>query len=563
MAEQVLHGIAASEGKALGIVRQLHSPLATAPHRSIAVDEIEAELARLNQAVQASSEQMHALLEDASLDGDLRGIFEAQILMFEDPMLLGETADRIRNRRINAEWALGVEIEVLRNVLLKSNNEMIRERAADIEDVGNRILANLLGVDEQELHLAALRNMAADSILAAKDVSPSLMLHLRSVAALAVEEGGVTGHTAILARSRGIPVLVQVAGLMEAARDGTPALLDAVAGRLILNPHEESIAALRQYQDAVRAQRPTRIETPTRLKDGAGINFWLNAADIDDAEADCLGAAGIGLFRTEFLYIRHPRLLHSREDQTRLYQEIYAKFQGKDITLRLIDAGVDKPLPGYKAHPDETGVRFLLDNPDILEDQIYATLHGAAAAGVRERPLRLLVPGVVRLEEMQLIRSALERARTAMAREHGSAPAALLGAMLETPAAALMADVLSQAADFFSIGANDLMRYSFALDRDSSYLGEEIFFQPALFRLIKLALDRSLRPVSICGEIAGKAEILPLLLGLGLRDFSMSENVLPDCYRAAQKLSLRRCEELAARALNARTAAECADILED
>lgn len=559
-AETLLRGAIAAPGIGRGRILALRDPLLQLPNHSIGHGQIQAEIERLHQAMGQSIQQLESLLNQTKLSPEVRGIFEAQTLMFEDPMLIGATEDRIRSRQINVEWALAIEIENIKGFLEKSNNEVIRERAADVEDAGSRLLGNLMGAPGGDLRLAALQDVPADAVIVAHEISPAMMLVLRECAGIVTEAGGVAGHMAILARSRKIPALVGVQGLMAAVEDGSDAIVDGERGELILHPDTQRIAEWSAY--VARRDRRAResIVSPVRTRDGESVRLYLNLSDESETEDDLGGASGIGLFRTEFLYLAEPTLLHDDDAQTERYCRLLNKLKKGQVTLRLIDVSEDKRFPLYTEERDLRGVRFLLANRDILLRQLRSVLRAARAEGCADGSVRLMAPLVARVDEIELVREALLEARAEVEADGGPPPVLPLGMMLETPAAALMADVFSEAVDFFSIGSNDLGHFTLALAREHA-TDIELFYQPAVFRMIHEAMRRATKPVSLCGELAARPGALEILLGLGLRDLSVAPSSLRDVFLGVRDVSAKYCVGLAERAMAARNSTELCELL--
>ncbi|MEQ9362638.1 MAG: putative PEP-binding protein, partial [Leptospirales bacterium] len=426
-------GMIASEGKALGRARVLETIAGSVPHRSLMPQEVGPELARFREAVDFSRVQMQELIGANNPGHELAAIFEAQLLLLEDPMLIDETREKIRSRKMNAEWALAEEAAVLKEFLSKARNTIFQERAADLEDMSNRILSNLMGVPEGDIRIPGLRDLPPDSIVVAHDLSPSLMLHIRNnCVGIATEAGGVTGHMAILAKSRGIPALVHVAKLTQKIKEGDALLIEALpnagpaviaapagrvdsghqgSGRLVCRPTDVDIEAYHVYVSGLRRRSAAGVRSPVVLPDGSEARIWLNLDQLPDADPSP-GASGVGLFRTEFLYLKDPTLLNDPERQAQSYANLFSgPMAGRPVTLRLLDAGDDKAYPPQAAIRDRDlrGVRFLLANPNILESQLRAILTGVSRSQVADGQCRLIVPVVSRCEELEALREIMVR----------------------------------------------------------------------------------------------------------------------------------------------------------
>ncbi|MCB1318730.1 MAG: phosphoenolpyruvate--protein phosphotransferase, partial [Leptospiraceae bacterium] len=408
---RVLEGIPAAPGMALGRAFILRTPLETVPRYSIAPSALPGELERFRRAIQTSREQMESLLTGVELDDELRAIFEAQLMVLEDPLLIDQTRERISDRQINAEQALAVEINSISEFLLKSKEAIFRERVADLEDIGNRLLSNLMDVPGGDIRAEQIRKLPPDAILVADDISPSLMLHIRFVGGIAVESGGVTGHMAILSRSRGIPCVVGVRDLLNTVSDGMDILLDAENGRLCLQPGE---AERRQYAGYLKTRRreATRtITSPVNTACGQSIALWTNLSDVDETTDDRIqGASGVGLFRTEFLYLKNRKLFNDYTGQKNIYGQIFQNLHGQTVTFRLLDVGGDKRLPASaNVHQRQLrGIRFLLANRWLLESQLRAIYEAALDAEIGDGICRLMVPMVSTVEEMEAVRHSFD-----------------------------------------------------------------------------------------------------------------------------------------------------------
>lgn len=537
-----LAGICAARGSASGTIRILPILSRAVPDHQVPEEQVALELELLEKARRQSVRQIEQLLDEADLPAEHRDIFESQILLLDDPMLFGAVREAISNTRQNAAGAIAHVVEDLKKQFEKAPDQMFRERIADLEDIAHRVLSNVLGTSQGDPRLPFLRSLAPDAILAAEEIPPSLMLHIRKIAGLIVEQGGVTGHMAILARDRGIPAIVNIEHLLENVSDGQQAILLADNGTVILDPSEADYSAL-----AGQAAEPRRmsVRSPVRMKDGQEVRLWLNLDDPEDAMlGETSGIHGIGLFRTEFIFYKYPDLFDSPEDHAEVYRKVFEAWKGKPVTCRLLDVGDDKTLPQslnrYLA-PDKQdailrGVRFLLAHPGLLRLQLRALLEAALDVDAPAENIRILVPLVSTRGEILEFRQFFEgiKAEVESSRRQ-KCPSYPVGIMMETPAACVMSDVLSRYADFFSLGTNDLAGLALAFHRSGP--SEDPFYQPALFRLIHTGLAGAKVPVSICGEMAGIPQIAPVLSVMGIRDFSASLSSLADVEHA-----LRECD---------------------
>jgi phosphotransferase system enzyme I (PtsI) len=561
-----LNGTCAARGSASGTIRILPILSRAVPDHTVPEDEVAEELELLEKARRQSVRQIEQLLDETDLPPEHREIFESQILLLDDPMLFGSVREAIQTRHQNAAGAIAQVVEDLKKQFEKAPDPMFRERIADLEDIAHRVLSSVLGTAQGDPRLPFLRSLAPDAILAAEEIPPSLMLHIRKIAGLIVEQAGVTGHMAILARDRGIPAVVNIEHLLEKISDGQQAILLADNGTVILNPTEQEYAAL-----AGQAAAPRRlsVSSPVRLRDGEEARLWLNLDDPEDAMlGETSGVHGIGLFRTEFIFYKYPDLFDSPEDHAEVYRKVFEAWKGKPVTCRLLDVGDDKTLPQslnrYLA-PDKQdailrGVRFLLGHPGLLRLQLRALLEAALDVGAPAESVRILVPLVSTRGEILEFRQFFEAIRQEVeASRRQKCPDYPVGVMMETPAACVMSDVLSRYADFFSLGTNDLAGLALAFHRAGP--SEDPFYQPALFRLIQMGLSGAKVPVSICGEMAGIPQIVPVLATMGIRDFSASLSSLPEVEHALKEYDPEALKSKLSRILTAQNREEVKLIL--
>ncbi len=556
MTEEItLHGHSASSGIGLGEAVLLPPLSGFVPHHSVSAPDRAEERRRLERALKKSIEQLSSIMEREELADEYRQIFEAQLLFYQDPLILEEVRTRI-DSGANAEAALVDTFDSFKKKMAVIDNQIIRERASDLDDVENRILSNLMEVPEGDIRIPLLRGLSEKSILIADDISPSLMLHVRHVAGIAIERGGVTGHMAILARSRGIPAVVGVEGLLASAQDGQSVLVDAESGRIVVCPGRDQRRLHETFaEQLVRSVQQGVVGLHT-LADGTTAELWVNLNEPDDfADARVHAAAGIGLFRTEFIYLNQPGLFFMPEEQQAVYEDILRRARGRTVTLRVLDIGDDKLVGSsfynvVNLHRESLrnlrGIQFLLANPRLLRSQLRAILGAVKAVG--GGPCRLLLPMITGVEQVEDFRAHL----VAAANESDCTASGLpLGVMLETPAACLMADTLAAHCDFFSVGTNDLAASLYAVDRVESLGRENSLYQPALYRMIAAVRRASARPLAVCGEVAAVPGLLVVLVGLGLRQFSIARTALPGASAVLANVNPNTAEELAQRALAA------------
>ena len=566
MNTRVLNGSAASWGMAYGRAVLLPSLHRAVPRTQLKPEHVVTELKRLDQALKQSRDQIINLIEGANLEPEYRGIFEAQLLLLEDPMILDEVRANINGKYRNCEWVLLEVVDSFKKKLAQLDDVYIQERASDLEDVGNRLLSNLMGVPEGDIRIPLLQDLPADTILVADEISPSLMLHVTNIAGIATENGGVTGHLAILARNRGIPSLVGVSGLMSNIREGVAMMLDAGKGELYIDPgpavvqHYEDFRAQQQAADA-HELIPKKV-----FKNGDVVRLFINVDDpviLPELALDKI--SGIGLFRTEFLYIKNPSLIGDDEAHFLTYYEILRELHEIPVVFRLIDVDEDKILdvPSLKLKLNKgvglnlRGIAFLLAEKELLKNQLRAIMRAAMETNYPAENCRIMLPMVTTGEEIYSFNVIMAEIRS----ENMLYPELPVGIMLETPAACLMADVFSGQADFFSLGTNDLARSVLVRDRMHSSSVENQMLEPALYRMIYLAVQKATVPISICGEIAGVPELIPLLISLGVRDFSVSPSSLTRLCGALDALEIEDCLELAEPLLKAIDVSQIQELL--
>ncbi len=563
MSELVFTGLGVSEGLGAGRVQRVDRRRLAVPHLRLEPAARAREVERLEQALRASEAQLAALAvraEDAGL-GQAGRLLATHAAMLRDPALEGATRDRILNEGQNAEWALQRTVRELKQLFDRLDHDYFRERRSDVDVVGDRVLGNLVG-EATDL----VEDVAEDAVIVAFDLSPADAVALARFAARAfvTELGGRTSHTAILARALGVPCVLGARGLMAAAASGDGILVDGGAGEVVLRPAEASRERHRALDARRRREARAHLadrDLPAETADGARVELLGNIEVSQEVESALLhGAEGIGLYRTEFLLVERPGLAGA-DAHHEAYRGVVEALAGRPVTLRTLDLGADKQLGGRG--PAATGsplglrgLRLSLGDPAGFREQ----LEGIARASAHG-PVRLLLPFVTSVEELRAARGLVREVQRALdARGVAHDPSLPVGAMLETPAAALTVDALAREADFFAVGTNDLVQYLLAADRGR----EEVAHlyrpcHPAVVRALA-AIARTARevgrPVSVCGELAADPDLVPLLLGLGFRSLSMTARAIPSVKRRVRAGTLAACEALAARALAADTAEE-------
>lgn len=562
-------GQVASPGVAVGPV-WIYRPLDVRWER-YTIDKPSEELNRLYAAMGQARDELQLLEARARENiGDAEAaIFEAHQMFLDDPDLLEAIQTYITKGRINAEAAVYDAAEDIAKQLEEADYEYFRARATDIRDVSRRLIRCLLGVSHDIVNLP--RNPV---IVLAEDLTPSdtVQFNKNLILGLITVQGGPTSHTAILARSLGIPALVSVPLRIEEVLRDAMVVLDAVSGSVIIKPTE---AELNLYRDKrvkwleEQSQQLAQAMKPAITTDGKQVEIVANIGDAADARVALdYGAEGVGLFRTEFLYLDRSQMA-TEEEQYQAYCEVIEVMGQRPLVVRTFDIGGDKAVP-YIGFPDEMnpflgwrGIRMIDRHADVLETQFRALLR----AGVKA-DLRIMIPMVSNLDEIKMARAILDRAIESLRTEKTPfAQKVQFGIMIEVPSAALIAHHLADHVDFFSIGTNDLTQYTLAVDRTNPHvasLGDT--FHPAVLLLIQKTIEAAHAKgkwVGLCGEFAGRPQAVPILLGLGLDEFSMSATAIPAVKACIRSMNLSACREFAQRVLAMATAAEVRSACED
>jgi phosphoenolpyruvate-protein phosphotransferase len=554
-------GIPASAGIAIGPLWIYRPPRVTVA-RTLATDP-EAEWARLLAALATARLQIEALILRArqTVGDEEAAIFEAHRLFLDDPDLHQRLFTGIYEGKLNAEAAVDEAFTHYAQTLLALDEAYFQARAQDVQDVGQRVLRCL-----QSRPLIA-HAPTRPVILVAEDLTPSdtVQFDRSYILGLATARGGPTSHTAILARGLGVPAVVGLALLPDELEEGAEAILDGFAGELIVHPSPTRLAEARQrWADWLEAQarQLAQAAQPASTRDGVRIEVMANIGNADEArQALRYGAEGVGLFRTEFLFLDRETL-PGEDEQIAAYRPVLTVMAGRPVVVRTLDLGGDKPVAylGLTAESNPflgwRAIRMSRERPEILEAQLRALLRAGTDAD-----LRIMVPMVSDIEEVQWARTLLDTVREQLRAMHHPLPARLqFGIMIEVPSAALLARHLAPLVDFFSIGTNDLTQYTLAVDRTNervAFLANP--FHPAVLHLIRMTAEAAhawRRRVGVCGELAGDPLAVPLLLGLGIDELSMAPHAIPTIKEIIRRWSLPVCREIARQALELPTAAE-------
>jgi phosphotransferase system enzyme I (PtsI) len=560
-------GIAVSPGVAVGTAYCVHE-VYVGDDRPLKASEIQAELDRYEDALGQTAADLNALYQKvvSQVGAAEAAIFQTHQTILKDPAFTDEVRNSIVNEGVSAPVALRRILKRYTSLFKRTKDEYLRERLADVRDVVLRIGAHLsdaLKADSASCH--------APLILVAEELLPShaVMLGEHEVAGIVTQTGGRTSHAAILARSRGIPAVSGVRGVLSGIHTGMTLIVDGQAGQVIINPSAETISAYRKLQrDFVdlKQRLAANRDQPAVSADAESVELLANINHAGDAAAAAaMGASGVGLFRTEYLFLTHPDV-PDEDEQYGAYREVIAASPNRRVTIRTLDLGGDKTIP-YLGHAREANpflgwrsIRLSFEHPDFFARQIRAILRaGAEDAGVRP-DVRLMFPMITTLEEMRRVRSMVHRARRALAAQGVPAADVPVGLMVEVPAAAVCIESLLEIVDFVSIGSNDLVQYLTAADRDNpkvSHLCQPL--SPAVLRVLSHVISacrQAGKPVTLCGEMAGNPRGFLLLHGMGLRSFSMSPAVIPAVKELVSHLKASDTEEIFQESLRFRTSSQ-------
>jgi len=553
----MLQGLSVSPGVAVGRAVIIRFGGLPAFRRAVAPDEFDREERRLRKAASKAAEDFgrHSRESKGAMGTELAAILEAHGLIAEDETFLGAIAARIRRERVNAEWALAEVTRELGGRLAAADSAAMREREADISDVAREIGAHLSGGDRP-----VPADLPRGSILVADELSPvdAARLDPRRVRGLALERGGPTSHASIIARSFGLPAVVGIPDLCELVSPERPIVVDGDRGTVETDPSmaviRRSLGRVREGREKSRRQRG-RAARAAVTRDGVRIAVRANLELPEEIPAlERFRAEGIGLFRSEFLYLRALPSSPGIEEQRAAYETLVEAAAPHPVVVRTYDLGGEKgigPAPGENPALGLRGLRYCLAHPDLFSEQLSALCLAA-----RKGKIRILLPMVTSLSELKAARRALEKA----AARTGLSRLPELGVMIEVPSAALLADRLAAEADFFSIGTNDLAQYGLAVDRanpDVSDLYRPL--HPAILRMIRMVVDAGReqgRPVAVCGELAADPIGAAVLLGLGITDLSVTPVAIPGVKENLLQIETSRVRALAEKALEASEASE-------
>ena len=565
----MVKGIAASSGIAIGKVFKLESPVISVTNTL--KGSVEDEKARFTSALEKTVSDITLVKERASanLSEDELAIFDAHLMMAQDPEYASQIVDMIGEGN-SADYSCKTVSDNMIAMFESMDNDYFRERAADIKDVSYRLLCNILG-----LQIPDLTAINEEVIIVAHDLTPSDTASLNKTYTLGfcTAVGGRTSHSAIMARSLEIPAVVGTGNILESCNNGDMMILDAIDGLAIINPDEEDLVAYKAKREAFLAEKEALkvlVHQKSVTVDGHEVELAGNIGGPNDVEGVLNnGGEGVGLFRTEFLYMNSTVDFPTEEEQFEAYKAVLEGMKGKKVVVRTLDIGGDKKLD-YFSFPEEMNpflgyraIRFCLDRTDVFRTQLRALIR----ASVYGR-LCVMFPMIATIQEFLDAKAIFEEEKAKLVSE-GVAVAEKIevGMMVEIPASAVLADQFAKHADFFSIGTNDLIQYSMAADRMSekvSYLYQPL--NPSILRLVKMTIEgahKNGKWVGMCGEMAGDAMAAPLLLGLGLDEFSMSATSILRARKIINGLSYEEMKELSAKAVECETEAQVSELVKN
>jgi phosphotransferase system enzyme I (PtsI) len=557
-------GISAAPGIVIGPAFVRDAERLNIPRKLVDAAGVESEIQRFHQALADTARELRAFKSDIAkrMGDDHARIFDAHLLILDDQMLIDDTSAAIRNERLNAAAAFEKVISRVIASIAGIEDEYLKERTMDVQDVRKRVIRNLIGKDTRTVN-----RPSEPSVLVAHELSPSdtAQLDRRIVLGYATDLGGRTSHTAILARSQGLPAVVGLENLVSKVETGDTIIVDGNAGSVIINPTPHTIE---QYENEIvrfhelEEQLLTLTGYPAHTLDGRAFTLSANldSADEIDSVIDH-GGQGVGLFRTEYFFISQE-YLPSEEDQYKVYRQVAERMEGKPVVIRTLDVGGDKIASYLNRSPELNpfmgwrGIRFCLTRKDIFKTQLRA-IYRASAHG----KVKIMFPMISQIEEILRTKEICAEVREDLKRERykfdENAP---LGMMVETPSAVALADQFAREVEFFSIGTNDLIQYTMAVDRGNPKIAHLYqHLQPSILRLLRLTIEAARRrkiPVSVCGEMAGDPLSVPILVGLGIDEFSVSPNVIPEVKRIIRSVTFDECRALLRRVSRYRTTQE-------
>ena len=563
----MLKGVGASAGIGIGKVICIREQ--NLDHSQVQYQGREQEKARLKQAVETFCEKTQRMAEDIRqrVGQKESEILSGQVMMLSDPFMVSQMEDAIQSGSC-AEAAVDTVCQMYIEMFSNVEDELMKQRATDIGDIKTRMLRLLLGVESVDM-----ASLPKGTVLAAKDLTPSMTVGLQkeNVSAIITEVGGKTSHSAILARALEIPAVLGIPDALQQLTDGQTAIVDGATGQVLTEPDAETLyhyTKLQEEQLRQKAMLSIYRDKPTTDASGRSYQLYANIGSVMEAQAALEnGAEGIGLFRTEFLFMDRPAM-PDEEEQLEAYSSVSHLMKGKEVIIRTLDVGGDKEVSYLKMGSEQNpflgwrAIRYCLSEQPLFKTQLRALLR----AGAQERNIKIMLPLVTGVQEIRAARSLLEECKQELSREGLEYdPKIALGVMIETPAAALTADLMAKEADFFSIGTNDLTQYTIAVDRGNAKV-EQLYttLHPAVLRSIRgiiHAAKQAKIPVGMCGESAADPLLIPLLMQFGLDEFSVSASSVLKTRKTISEWNREQVEQVAEQAMQLSTPQELDEYL--
>jgi len=551
--ETRLSGVPVSGGIAIGKLHFLTLLDEHTPDFAISHGEVDSEIARYRKAVFSSKEDLHKLQEDLTIEGSDEAVdfIESHIQMLDDPMMTVDMEGKIREKLRNTESVFHSVIDDYKSRFSDRTNAFFQERLVDVMDISKRILGHLKKDDDT--HSSGI---SVGSIIAAEQIAPSFAAAAQpaQIGAIVTQTGGGNSHAALIARSKGIPYVANIDVLKIKDLEVRVAIVDGFEGVVILNPNEETLSyySEKQKQVATRYQRfLDEDHLKPETKDGEPVQLFVNVGSLDDLDVYPYANDGVGLFRSEYLFLETKEFYPSEKYQEDAYRELIDKAKGKNVVIRVFDLGGDKnpglfldrreepnPIMGFR------GIRFLLRNPKLFTAQLRAIFKAAIGNKVS-----LLLPLISDINELRQSKEIIARVQKELREEGIEAPNLPIGCMIEVPSAVMICAAIADESDFLSIGTNDLVQYTLGVDRGNPSMSELYYpAHPSVLRMIKMVATMAKEkkvPFTICGEIASNTLFTPLLLGLGLRDFSICPRYIPYLKEAVRQWSSEDTKKIA------------------
>ncbi len=561
-------GIPVSPGVAVGTAYCIHDVFVNPHSERLDEGQVSAELASYETARDCTERDLKALKDKVAAQVGEReaAIFSMHAAILRDPAFTHKIRQWIVHERLTAQAALQQLLTEYTSLFTRTKDEYLKERLNDVRDVVVRLSAHLTDVLKPDSDV-----LEGPLIVVADELLPSQAVTLGQVEVkgIVTQSGSQTSHAAILARSRGIPAICGVPGILGQVRTGDQLIVDGRHGQVVVNPDSETKSAYLKLEReffVLRNQLAENRHQPAVTRDEIALELLANINSAEDARAAiAMGATGVGLFRTEYLYLTHPSV-PDEDEQLEVYREVIEASPNRTVTVRTLDIGGDKTVPYLGHHHQEANpfmgwrsIRLSFEHPDFFTTQVRAILRAAHFAQRQGGNIRLMFPMITTLEELHRVRAMVRRAGRQLARENKDYAEVPLGMMLEVPAAAISIEALLPVVDFVSIGSNDLVQYLMAADRDNpkvSHLCQPL--APAVLHVLSSVIrscQRAQKPVTLCGEMAGQPRAFVLLLGMGLRSFSMSPAFVPSIKELASQVTANQCREILNRALRLRTTA--------